>query len=138
MKIKNDRHSKILRGASKLWGKDFQRDMVVEECGELIVAIKHNARGRILFSDVEEELADVLITVNQLLQDEDAFGRVNEIVKRKLNRLQMRVLMDKHHLEFWPECFNSGLALDIERALVRGCPLCTLKNECVEACEAND
>lgn len=50
-----------------LWGIRDQEDMLTEECGELIVAINHHRRGRVLPSRVLEEIADVLFMVGEVM-----------------------------------------------------------------------
>ena len=65
--------------AVELWGIDFQSDMVVEECSELIKAImkakrygafngKHNSSkmGEDMIRDIVEEAVDVHIMLGQI------------------------------------------------------------------------
>lgn len=52
--------------AIELWGPDFQLDMTVEECAELIYALCKFKRRRIGESFVIEEMADVAIMLSQL------------------------------------------------------------------------
>lgn len=48
------------------WGEEAQYDQAVEECAELITALKHLKRGRIQPEQVADELADVALMVAQL------------------------------------------------------------------------
>ena len=69
------------------WGEAAQYDQAVEECAELIAALKHFKRGRVDETAVAEELADVLLMAGQLmfmLGEE----KVMAAVERKLQRLQ--------------------------------------------------
>ena len=56
----------IQEQALKRFGPDQQIDMAIEECAELIVALKHHKRGRATVKDVAGEIADVWIMVEQL------------------------------------------------------------------------
>lgn len=51
--------------AVEKWGKEAQLNMLVEECGELIVAIEHWKRGR-GNCELMGEWADVEIMLSQL------------------------------------------------------------------------
>lgn len=48
------------------WGEDAQYDQAVEECAELIAALKHYRRGKIDKRAVIDELADVSLMLGQL------------------------------------------------------------------------
>jgi len=80
----------LYRRAIAAHGEESQFDMVVEECAELIVAIRHLARGRVSPLDVAEEIADVLITTRKLSL---LVGPqlVASCVRRKLQTLEERV-----------------------------------------------
>lgn len=68
------------------WGEDAQYDQAVEECAELITALKHFRRGKIEKQAVISELADVTLMLGQLSW---MFGQdqVDEAVQRKLAKL---------------------------------------------------
>ncbi len=68
------------------WGEDAQYDQTVEECAELIVALKHFRRGKINRQAVIDEIADVTLMVGQLSW---MFGtdEVEESIQKKLNKL---------------------------------------------------
>ncbi|MEA3363514.1 MAG: antitoxin, partial [Thermodesulfobacteriota bacterium] len=48
------------------WGEDAQYDQAVEECAELIAALKHFRRGKVDQQAVIDELADVTLMLGQL------------------------------------------------------------------------
>ena len=68
------------------WGTDAQYDQMVEECAELIIALKHFRRGKVSEQVVIDELADVTLMLGQLSW---MFGpeQVNEAVQKKLQKL---------------------------------------------------
>lgn len=68
------------------WGEEAQYDQAVEECAELIAALKHLRRGRVGKDEVAGELADVYLMIGQLvymLGEE----RVATAIEEKLARL---------------------------------------------------
>ena len=48
------------------WGEEAQYDQAIEECAELIVALKHFRRGKVTSQAVIDELADITLMVGQL------------------------------------------------------------------------
>ena len=68
------------------WGEDAQYDQAVEECAELITALKHYRRGKIDRQTVIAELADVTLMLGQLSW---MFGpeQVDAAIKTKLDKL---------------------------------------------------
>lgn len=68
------------------WGEDAQYDQAVEECAELITALKHFHRGKIDKQAVISELADVSLMLGQLSW---MFGQeqVDEAIQSKLAKL---------------------------------------------------
>lgn len=54
----------VYEEAVKLWGVEFQLDMLVEECVELMLELVRDKRGR--NHNIEEEAADVLIMIKQM------------------------------------------------------------------------
>lgn len=48
------------------WGTEAQYDQMVEECAELIAALKHFRRGKVGQQAVISELADVTLMIGQL------------------------------------------------------------------------
>lgn len=68
------------------WGDDAQYDQMVEECAELITALKHFRRGKVNQQVVIDELADVTLMLGQLTW---MFGtdQVEKAVQQKLQKL---------------------------------------------------
>ncbi len=58
--------SNIYRATLEKWGEKAQYEQMVEECAELITALKHFERGKTKRSDIIAELADVTLMVGQL------------------------------------------------------------------------
>jgi NTP pyrophosphatase (non-canonical NTP hydrolase) len=81
----NKYHS-VYRATLAKWGEEAQYDQAVEECAELIAALKHFKRDKIGREQVIEELADVALMVGQL---SFMFGeeQVQQAVERKLAKL---------------------------------------------------
>ena len=48
------------------FGADSQVNMAIEECAELITALRHYARGKVSIGHVADEIADVEIMMRQL------------------------------------------------------------------------
>lgn len=65
-------------------GLQFQLDMMVEECGELITAIQHSKRNRP--HNTHEEIADVLIMADLLRMLLDT-KTIDRFIEQKLKRL---------------------------------------------------
>lgn len=80
----------IYRSALKKWGAEEQIGQAIEECAELIVALRHFRRGKATLIDVATEIADVEIMTGQLrvlLGDR----MIDAEKKRKLDQLGKRV-----------------------------------------------
>lgn len=80
-------YRELYEATLRKWGAEAQFDQAVEECAELIAALKHLRRGRVDETAVAEELADVYLMVGQLtyMIGEE---RVAAAVERKLTRLR--------------------------------------------------
>lgn len=76
------------------YGLPEQMRQTIEECGELIVALRHFDRGKATQDDVIGEIADVIIMCEQL---RFAFGqeKVNETIDRKLSRQMERAAKER-------------------------------------------
>lgn len=86
-KMTNFQRLMIIEDIASQYGLLSQLDMMVEECGELIVAINHYKRQRVKEDEVIEEIADVWIVLVQLallLGQKD----VIEMVDKKLRRVE--------------------------------------------------
>jgi NTP pyrophosphatase (non-canonical NTP hydrolase) len=69
----------IYKEAVDKFGVESQIWMAIEEMGELITALSHFWRGRITADEVTEEVADVMLMIEQMAY---IFGR--EVVTKKL------------------------------------------------------
>jgi len=77
----------IYRATLAKWGEEAQYDQAIEECAELIAALKHFKRGRIGSEEIVAELADVSLMIGQLswmLGNE----RVEQAIRDKLQKLE--------------------------------------------------
>ena len=83
------------------WGEEAQYDQAVEECAELIAALKHFRRGKVDQQAVIDELADVTLMLGQLTW---MFGteQVEESVQKKLEKLS-RLLESSDQQQEEPE-----------------------------------
>ena len=84
----------LLRRAIRVFGEPGQWAQVIEECAELIVAIKHRDRERATVDQVAEEVADVLIMAQQARKMIGS-ERVDRIMKAKLERLERRIVHEE-------------------------------------------
>ena len=80
---------KIFASAISVFGAKHQEDIAIEEMSELTQAVLHNRRGRA--ANIPEEIADVLIAVEQLIIIHDCKEEVESIKYHKLMRLQEKV-----------------------------------------------
>ena len=86
----NGKGSNICKKAVKVFGKDVQEMMFIEECGELFQALSKKRRG---FKDanIAEEIADVEIMLEQLKQCHGCHIQVNDHKRKKLDKLKSMV-----------------------------------------------
>ncbi len=80
---------KVYETAIKVFGAELQEIVAIEECAELIQAISHKHRGR--EHNVPEEIADVLIVLEQLIIINDCREEVERIRQEKIKRLAERI-----------------------------------------------
>lgn len=85
-----DQALQIYLQAIAKYGIESRKQMLYEECGELITALARQTRGRSTVDDILSELADVFIMVNQLgfIYGYPAFS---QMVNMKLERLEKRL-----------------------------------------------
>lgn len=81
----------------KVWGRDAQILMTIEESAELIQALTHFLRGRASYEKVAEEIADVIIMSQQM---RIIFGSeiVDQIINEKLIRTQSKLNKEENDL----------------------------------------
>jgi len=94
----NEATKKLLTKATELWGEKFQQEMIIEECGELIVALRHFDRGKCTIEKVMEEVADVMIVCMQFGND-NGEAALDIVMMNKLERLKKRVDEDNPQLQ---------------------------------------
>ncbi len=76
--------------ALSTYGREAQQDQAIEECAELIVALRHYQRGVGSLGELQGEIADVLVTVTTLaIQYGDE--AIAACVDYKLDRLRKRL-----------------------------------------------
>ena len=80
----------VLKLAIEKFGQEFQIDMAIEECSELINALCKLRRQRVGPIDVITEIADVQIMCSQLANMFGEKAVANER-KRKIERLRKRI-----------------------------------------------
>jgi NTP pyrophosphatase (non-canonical NTP hydrolase) len=84
--------SEIYKKAVKLWGVEFEIDMMIEECAELIQALQKYKRDTSFktINNMYEELADVEIMSEQMriVFNSDSIDLEKE---RKIRRLETRI-----------------------------------------------
>lgn len=80
---------KIFETAIEVYGKQAQEEKAIEELAELICAITHKHCGRP--HNICEEIADVLIMLEQLMMINDCREAVDEIRAVKVKRLAERI-----------------------------------------------
>lgn len=66
IKGKAKEEKELCRQVVDLYGADQQMDQAIEECAELVVAIRHYRRNRASLTAIAEEIADVEIMMAQL------------------------------------------------------------------------
>lgn len=72
------------------YGVENQEGIAIEECAELITALRHKARGRASADDIIDELADVIIMTQQLAivyGQRKVEDRINDKLQRQLDRI---------------------------------------------------
>lgn len=77
--------------ALKTWGPSAQTNMMFEEMAELQKELCKNGRGKDNRSDIAEEIADVLIMLEQMMILHDCKELVTACKAVKLQRLEDRI-----------------------------------------------
>lgn len=80
-------YNDIFQATLEKWGEEAQYDQTIEECAELIAALKHFKRGRVSEDHIIDELADVILMSEQLMY---MFGerRVSQAIDKKIHKLR--------------------------------------------------
>lgn len=79
----------IVERVAKHYGFNPGLDVMVEECGEMIVAINHYKRQRVSTERLIEECADIWIVLKQMgvFLDEDSIANVIDYKLRRVERV---------------------------------------------------
>ena len=85
-----EEENKTLRGAIDVWGRRSQLDMAIGEIGELLTLVGRQAQNRDTDEDWATEIADVMITVEQLAHM-IGYEAVQEKKNYKMERLAIKV-----------------------------------------------
>lgn len=83
--------TEICKAALETWGAASQTLMVFEEMSELQKELCKNARGQDNAGYIAEEIADVLIMLEQMIILHDCRQEVEDWTTIKLSRLQRRI-----------------------------------------------
>jgi NTP pyrophosphatase (non-canonical NTP hydrolase) len=88
--LTDEERAAVYQAALERWGLTAQFAHLQEECAELIAAVSRYLRGRYGYSQVVDELADVIIMCQQF---RTVFGAdaVAAAIDRKTRRLQERL-----------------------------------------------
>jgi len=81
----------IYEKAVRLWGKQIQTDMMIEEVSELTKIILKERRGKAFIAEIIEEMVDCQIMINQMRVIYDDEPMWNRIMAHKLSRLQQMI-----------------------------------------------
>ena len=79
----------IVERVAKNYGFPPLLDMMIEECGEMIVAINHYKRQRVTTERLIEEFADIWIVLKQMgvFLDESSIANVIDYKLRRVERV---------------------------------------------------
>lgn len=98
-KHQSEEYKEMLKNAIEVDGVEFCVDCLIEECAELIVAIRHYKRNRVDIVKVLEEIADVVLmadTVRIAIDNEIGFA---DFIKVKSERMNNRVSFKKGNIK---------------------------------------
>ena len=78
---------------SNRWGPEFQKEMLLEECLELALALQQHLRrtGKVDSNKLSEEIADVYLMIGQVVHSFGLEPRVNFHIDYKVKRLKNRL-----------------------------------------------
>ena len=79
---------KLVKRNYEINGKDYLENLVVEECAELIDAMAKYKRGRLSINTVIEEMADVQMTINNILEIHNKKEFFDKCIEYKKSRLK--------------------------------------------------
>lgn len=92
MKNQLSKNDTILKKAFLTYGADAQLKMLIEESAELIQAAAKSYRSNsISFEPIIDEMADLLIVIEQFRLNLDIDTKLNERIQFKIDRLESRL-----------------------------------------------
>lgn len=81
----------IFHQAIDKWGLQNQADICIEEMSELTKELIKNRRGKKNLDHIAEEIADVTITLQQMIVGFKLYFQVDQYIAEKMERLQRRI-----------------------------------------------
>ncbi|NIQ96830.1 MAG: antitoxin [Desulfuromonadales bacterium] len=83
------KYEEIYRATIEKWGEEAQYDQAIEECAELITALKHFKRNRVGRREIVSELADLSLMIGQLtwMFGEEEVRKTVDVKLAKLEKL---------------------------------------------------
>ena len=86
----------ILKDALYHFGYNHQATKAIEEMSELIKELCKNKDGADNVDHIAEEIADVFITLDQMVMYHDILDRIAQYREQKLERLRSLIFIEKH------------------------------------------
>lgn len=86
----------VLKDALYHFGINHQQTKCIEEMSELTKEICKNKDGQNNVDHIAEEIADVFITLDQMVIYHDIFDRISQYREQKLERLRSLIFIEKH------------------------------------------
>ena len=94
--MKEYQEIEILKDAIYHFGYNHQSTKCIEEMSELIKEICKNKDGQQNVEHIAEEIADVLITIDQMIIYHDIYDAVAQFRQEKLERLRQKLFMEQY------------------------------------------
>ena len=94
-------NTELYRLALSTYGAEAQTLMVMEEMSELQKELCKHARGKDNQLSIAEEIADVLIMLDQMMILHDCESIVAQYKQEKLERLENRIAVSYTHLDVY-------------------------------------
>lgn len=94
--MNDDQELEILKDALYHFGINHQQTKCIEEMSELTKEICKNKDGQNNIDHIAEEIADVLITIDQMIIYNDIYDAVAQYRAEKLERLRHKVFMEQY------------------------------------------
>ena len=92
----DDQELEILKDALYHFGINHQQTKCIEEMSELIKEFCKEKDGKGDIEHIAEEIADVYITLDQMVIYNDIYEKVKQYREKKLERLRYLVFMEQY------------------------------------------